>query len=215
MSHATILFVSKIPRTMYQRLTVMCIAAVLYASPAKADMITYQLLGEVTQTDAVLVNYMPGIVVGTPIDVLITWDPQQFLLTEMVKFFVGDFLISGSAQTGGASTTHPEFFWSAGTLGVQGPLAHSFSPGGSMMDFGHLEFDVANQTGSLLLYGLDLLACPVGTLGTCDDTPGFTGSFDTVNYVPEPGSAFSLMMIGLGTLIGCRRAIRTAHRRSH
>lgn len=180
------------------------LAASLYASPASATVVTYELSGTVTQTDAVLPNYMPGIDVNDPLSLFITFEDSlvfqdPFIIgfnTSHYELFVGDFRIYG---TNSRAPDLQSLTW-YGYLGsvplIEGPLVNS-----------SIHVDVVSLfNGGLTFYAHEYNACP--PFQSCDDTPGFLATIDTVTPVPDAGSTALLLVVGIGALhIARRRAI--------
>ena len=170
-----------------------------FSVPVSATVVTYELAGSVTHTDAVLPAYMPGIDVNDPISLFITFDDsvayQDPLVigfnTSKYELFVGDFRIYG--ENWFAPNLELLRWQTLPVIHVDGPFAlvPTF-PG----DFLHL------WDGQLTFSGLDLVAC---LPGQCDDTPGFVGTITTATRVPDSTSTALLLAIGIGVVLRARR----------
>ena len=165
-------------------------------APATAEPITYQLAGTVTTVDAILPGWLPGIDVGDPLVLYVTWDevpfPPPFFAFQL---FVGDFRVSGTNDR--PVRLDPLSWFASSLMIVEGPIARFVQP------------DFLGVFGDELLFaGLDLQLCPPSAPRPCDDTPGFVGSIDSVAQVPDAGSTLTLLTLGLGGALGLGRGLR-------
>ena len=185
------------------------LGASLYASHASATVVTYELSGTVTQTDAVLPNYMPGIDVNDPLSLFISFEDSLFFQDPLIigfgtshyELFVGDFRIYGPNSR---APDLQSLTWN-GYLGsvplIEGPLV---DPG--------IHVDLLSLfNGELHFYAHDFFACP--PFQSCDDTPGFMATINTVTPVPDAGSTALLLVVGFSALHTARR--RPIHRRAN
>jgi hypothetical protein len=169
----------------------------LWNSPVSAAPITYQLAGTVTQTDAILPDWLPGIDVGDPLTLSITWDDENPLLFFVFELFVTDFRVWGFNNR--PLSLDPLSWTALSLLNIDGPVARFVQP-----DF------LSIHDSALTFYGLDLQLCSPGSPQPCDDTPGFTGVIDTATRVSDDGSTLLLIACAL-TVLGVTRVHKNVH----
>jgi hypothetical protein len=187
-----------------QRLVIVSVfISCLWASPASADLITYDINGTVSSSFNNLQGWLPGVAVGTAVLVRVTYNPDVGIQEVSpginpsdIHIWLGDFDIHGDVY----AWTGSGFHWGGlapSYLDADGPLGKPLWP-----DYAVMQFDPngAAADWSLLLYALDY-GCACGTA----DTPGFTASFTSATRVPDATSTAISLMWSVFALHAARR----------
>jgi hypothetical protein len=179
------------------------LAVSLFASPARAALISYELLGHVTSVDSALDIYMPGIQVGMPIQGILGPYPPPIPPAPNnfgIDLFVAGYGIctGGPAQLLSPTTVN----WSGSISLCEGSLAHAMLL--DLLTLNAASLDPLTLPAALSFLGLDPLCLPQ-TGCTHTDRPGFSASIDSIASVPDTGSTFLLMLVAVGGLVLIKR----------
>jgi hypothetical protein len=178
-----------------------------WASPAKADLLNYELVGHVTSVDPTLDLYMPGVAVGTPVQATLGYRPP--LVPSVPPDYGMDLFLGGygiCTSSNGHNAGSSLLIWSIPMVLCEGSLAQSMS-----LDYLQLiavSVDPLTLPATIVFYGLDFLCRERN--GCFDDTPGFSASIDSIATIPDTGSTFVLMLVVLcGVILIKRRRERS------